>query len=84
MSQQFDIMVPDGEDPASVYLALLVELTDYYEDMLALRTAERDFHESQSFVYIHEIARLNHEHRPVSLMTQVATLAKRAARRGAS
>ncbi|WP_291378008.1 hypothetical protein [Demequina sp.] len=60
MNSQFDVIVPDGEDPVQVYRELLVEMADYYESALAVRTEERDFHESQSFVYIEEIARLVH------------------------
>lgn len=78
MSPQFDVIIPDEQEPGAVYRALLAEMADYYEDALAVRTAERDFHESQSFAYIDEIARLKAQR--VFILTRVARRVRRIVR----
>lgn len=79
MSPPFDVIVPDGEDPGSVYRALLIEMAEYYEDALAARTAERDFHEAQSFAYIDQIAQLSQKR--TSIVTRAARRVRRILRR---
>lgn len=58
MNRPFDVVIPEGEDAARVYHLLILQMADYYEDVLATRTQERDFHEAQSREYLDRIAQL--------------------------